>query len=257
MEGNSACGLGTSSEFASHPEIAPLISFGRFTVRNVTVNNAQTGIYMNWNWGMLCPLPSSPHSHFHFFAIVGWTLQGITFRNCQIGFDVRTGGLTLDNQVCLQRTSAYSWAILNVPPIFLSLAAPSPSSTPWRPTPPSSSKPLSQATDASRARSSLTMPSSRTLKSLLELWEEPSFLPEARRPSPHGDRATSIMDLMACSSSSKEIYPLRTRHRACWIVRAESWEGCILSMRITARVTLSVSRTMGRREMASPMIRQP
>ena len=37
--------------------ILTLISFGlhfippRFTVRNVTVNNAQTGVFSTWNWG--------------------------------------------------------------------------------------------------------------------------------------------------------------------------------------------------------------
>ncbi|KAJ7168214.1 exo-beta-1,3-glucanase [Mycena crocata] len=44
----------------------------QFTVRNVTVNNAQTGIFASWNWG--------------------WTFQGVTFNNCQVGFDVTTGG---------------------------------------------------------------------------------------------------------------------------------------------------------------------
>ncbi|KAJ7697688.1 exo-beta-1,3-glucanase [Mycena rosella] len=44
----------------------------QFTVRNVTVNNAQTGILAAWNWG--------------------WTFQGVTFKNCSIGFDLSTGG---------------------------------------------------------------------------------------------------------------------------------------------------------------------
>ncbi|KAJ7720935.1 exo-beta-1,3-glucanase [Mycena metata] len=44
----------------------------QFTVRNVTVNNAQTCILAVWNWG--------------------WTFQGVTFNNCQIGFDISTGG---------------------------------------------------------------------------------------------------------------------------------------------------------------------
>ncbi|KAJ7470266.1 exo-beta-1,3-glucanase [Mycena latifolia] len=44
----------------------------QFTVRNVTVNNAQTGIFGAWNWG--------------------WTFQGITLNNCQVGFDLSTGG---------------------------------------------------------------------------------------------------------------------------------------------------------------------
>ncbi|KAJ7929215.1 exo-beta-1,3-glucanase [Mycena leptocephala] len=44
----------------------------QFTVRNVTVNNAQTGIFGSWNWG--------------------WTFQGVTLNNCQVGFDLATGG---------------------------------------------------------------------------------------------------------------------------------------------------------------------
>jgi hypothetical protein len=69
--------------------------FCRFTVRNITVNNAQTGVYSLWNWG--------------------WTYQGVTFNNCQVrffdgagaqtltttqvGFDISTGGLTESTQV--------------------------------------------------------------------------------------------------------------------------------------------------------------
>ncbi|KAJ7157275.1 exo-beta-1,3-glucanase [Mycena filopes] len=44
----------------------------QFTVRNVTVNNAQTAIFGSWNWG--------------------WTFQGVTISNCQVGFDLSTGG---------------------------------------------------------------------------------------------------------------------------------------------------------------------
>ncbi|KAJ6547050.1 exo-beta-1,3-glucanase [Mycena capillaripes] len=44
----------------------------RFTVRNITVNNAQVGIFGAWNWG--------------------WTFQGVTLNNCQVGFDLATGG---------------------------------------------------------------------------------------------------------------------------------------------------------------------
>ncbi|KAJ7802769.1 hypothetical protein B0H14DRAFT_3113577 [Mycena olivaceomarginata] len=43
-----------------------------FTVRNVIVNNVQTGILAAWNRG--------------------WTFQRVTFNNCSIGFDVSTGG---------------------------------------------------------------------------------------------------------------------------------------------------------------------
>ncbi|KAF8520004.1 exo-beta-1,3-glucanase [Hysterangium stoloniferum] len=51
----------------------------QFTVRNITVNNAQTGIFMQWNWG--------------------WTFQGVTINNCQIGFQITTGrGITSSTQ---------------------------------------------------------------------------------------------------------------------------------------------------------------
>lgn len=42
----------------------------QFTVRNLTINNAKTGIFSVWNWG--------------------WTYQGINLNNCQIGFDLQT-----------------------------------------------------------------------------------------------------------------------------------------------------------------------
>jgi len=50
----------------------------QFTVRNVTINNAQTAIYSAWNWG--------------------WTYQNLNINNCGVGFDVAMGGLTEDTQ---------------------------------------------------------------------------------------------------------------------------------------------------------------
>ncbi|KZT68172.1 glycoside hydrolase family 55 protein [Daedalea quercina L-15889] len=44
----------------------------QFTVRNVTMSNCQTAIYMDWNWG--------------------WTFQNVNINSCQVGFDVATGG---------------------------------------------------------------------------------------------------------------------------------------------------------------------
>ncbi|GLB35079.1 putative glycoside hydrolase family 55 protein [Lyophyllum shimeji] len=43
----------------------------QFTVRNVTINNADTAILNHWNWG--------------------WTFQGVTINNCKIGFDLLQG----------------------------------------------------------------------------------------------------------------------------------------------------------------------
>ncbi|KAG8714106.1 hypothetical protein FRC08_012359 [Ceratobasidium sp. 394] len=50
----------------------------QFTVRNITVANAQSGIFQAWNWG--------------------WTFQDVKIINCQVGFDITTGGLTQDHQ---------------------------------------------------------------------------------------------------------------------------------------------------------------
>ncbi|KAG2335843.1 glycoside hydrolase family 55 protein [Suillus weaverae] len=50
----------------------------QFTVRNLTVNNAATAVSGIWNWG--------------------FTFQGVTINNCQIGFDLATGGTTTSNQ---------------------------------------------------------------------------------------------------------------------------------------------------------------
>ncbi|KAJ4001473.1 exo-beta-1,3-glucanase [Lentinula boryana] len=46
----------------------------QFTVRNVSMNNVQTAIYGLWNWA--------------------YTFQGVTINNCQVGFDLATGGIT-------------------------------------------------------------------------------------------------------------------------------------------------------------------
>nr|ADX07323.1 putative exo-beta-1,3-glucanase [Flammulina velutipes] len=50
----------------------------QFTVRNITINNANTAVYALWNWG--------------------WTFQRVTINNCQVGFDLATGGTTQANQ---------------------------------------------------------------------------------------------------------------------------------------------------------------
>jgi glucan 1,3-beta-glucosidase len=44
----------------------------QFTMRNLTFNNAVTAINHFWNWG--------------------WTYQGISINNCQVGIDISTGG---------------------------------------------------------------------------------------------------------------------------------------------------------------------
>ncbi|KAJ7216114.1 pectate lyase superfamily protein-domain-containing protein [Mycena rebaudengoi] len=54
------------------------ISNQQFTIRNVKITNAGTAIYEQWNWG--------------------FTWQNINISNCQVGFDLHTGGLTLDTQ---------------------------------------------------------------------------------------------------------------------------------------------------------------
>lgn len=43
----------------------------QFTTRNLTFNNCQTAIFMNWNWA--------------------WTLKDVTIDNCQVGVDMASG----------------------------------------------------------------------------------------------------------------------------------------------------------------------
>ncbi|KAF9262846.1 exo-beta-1,3-glucanase [Marasmius fiardii PR-910] len=50
----------------------------QFTVRNTTFNNVQVGVTALWNWG--------------------WTFQRVTINNCQVGFNLTTGGLTQQTQ---------------------------------------------------------------------------------------------------------------------------------------------------------------
>ncbi|KAI8998466.1 exo-beta-1,3-glucanase [Trametes punicea] len=75
----------------------------QFTVRNVTVNNANTAIYSIWNWG--------------------WTFQSITINNCQVGFDLLTGGTTQSTQTV--GAVAIIDAFAANTPIFLRTSEPS------------------------------------------------------------------------------------------------------------------------------------
>ncbi|KAI0818528.1 glycoside hydrolase family 55 protein [Irpex lacteus] len=50
----------------------------QFTVRNLTVSNANTAVKCIWNWG--------------------WTFQDVNINNCSIGFALTTGGTTADKQ---------------------------------------------------------------------------------------------------------------------------------------------------------------
>ncbi|KAF7311924.1 Glucan 1,3-beta-glucosidase [Mycena indigotica] len=54
------------------------LSNQQFTIRNVKITNAVSAIYQLWNWG--------------------FTWQNIQITNCQVGFDLSTGGLTLATQ---------------------------------------------------------------------------------------------------------------------------------------------------------------
>ncbi|KAJ7079293.1 exo-beta-1,3-glucanase [Mycena belliarum] len=49
------------------------LSNQQFTIRNVKISNAGTGIYQLWNWG--------------------FTWQNVQISNCQVGFDLNTGGI--------------------------------------------------------------------------------------------------------------------------------------------------------------------
>ncbi|KAF7359302.1 Exo-beta-1,3-glucanase [Mycena sanguinolenta] len=70
-QGKLACPSETNSNTFLQLFAAVSLTPFRFTVRNVTVNNAQTAISGTWNWG--------------------WTYQGVNINNCGIGFDLATG----------------------------------------------------------------------------------------------------------------------------------------------------------------------
>jgi glucan 1,3-beta-glucosidase len=55
---------------------APAMSVGnqQFTMRNITINNALTGIQQLWDWG--------------------WTYKGVNINNCVVGFDLSAGSVT-------------------------------------------------------------------------------------------------------------------------------------------------------------------
>ncbi|KAF9044173.1 exo-beta-1,3-glucanase [Panaeolus papilionaceus] len=76
----------------------------QFTVRNITINNAQTGVYSLWNWG--------------------WTYQQVNFNNCGVGFDIATGSITTDAQTT--GAQAIIDATASNTPIFVRTSAPSP-----------------------------------------------------------------------------------------------------------------------------------
>ncbi|KAJ3762988.1 exo-beta-1,3-glucanase [Lentinula raphanica] len=69
----------------------------QFTVRNITVNNANTAVFGVWNWG--------------------WTFQGVTINNCQVGFDLTTGGLSESDQTV--GAEAIIDAVVSNTPIFV------------------------------------------------------------------------------------------------------------------------------------------
>ena len=54
----------------------------QFTVRNITINNAQTAIYSIWNWGKL--LVSQLGTFVTLCIPIGWTFQRVHINNCQV-----------------------------------------------------------------------------------------------------------------------------------------------------------------------------
>ncbi|KIY65201.1 glycoside hydrolase family 55 protein [Cylindrobasidium torrendii FP15055 ss-10] len=73
----------------------------QFTVRNVRVENAKTAFQGIWNWG--------------------WTFQGIQIDNCEVGFDLKTGGRTSETQSVGSETILD--AVVRNTPIFIRSSA--------------------------------------------------------------------------------------------------------------------------------------
>ncbi|KAJ6524176.1 exo-beta-1,3-glucanase [Mycena capillaripes] len=70
------------------------ISNQQFTIRNVEISNAATAIFEQWNWG--------------------FTWWNIDIHNCLVGFDLHTGGLTLDTQCNLSQVLQSAGGVLIV-----------------------------------------------------------------------------------------------------------------------------------------------
>jgi len=75
----------------------------QFTVRNITVNNANTAVYGSWDWG--------------------WTFQNVNINNCQIGFDLNTAPGAVGAEAIIDATVVDT-------PIFIRTSTASSSSTP-------------------------------------------------------------------------------------------------------------------------------
>ncbi|KAK0442944.1 exo-beta-1,3-glucanase [Armillaria borealis] len=69
----------------------------QFTVRNVVFNGVNTAVFASWNWG--------------------WTFQGVTINNCQVGFDITTGGAATNTQTV--EAEAIIDAIVNQTEVFV------------------------------------------------------------------------------------------------------------------------------------------
>ncbi|KAK0225097.1 glycoside hydrolase family 55 protein [Armillaria nabsnona] len=73
----------------------------QFTVRNVVFNGVNTAVFASWNWG--------------------WTYQGVTINNCQVGFDITTGGVATNAQTV--EAEAIIDATVNQTEIFVRTSA--------------------------------------------------------------------------------------------------------------------------------------
>ena len=72
----------------------------QFTVRNVTIDGSKTGVKMTWNWG--------------------WNFQGITIRNANVGFDVKTGSNADDRDQGVGGVAIMDGIVSNTPVFYRS-----------------------------------------------------------------------------------------------------------------------------------------
>ncbi|KAJ7826707.1 pectin lyase fold/virulence factor [Mycena olivaceomarginata] len=63
-----------------------------FTIRNVKITNAVSAIHQQWNWG--------------------FTWENIQISNCQVGFDLNTGGLTQPTQMSSSQPSSLAGSVI-------------------------------------------------------------------------------------------------------------------------------------------------
>lgn len=82
-QGSTAFGSEINSEDLVAGDLSLASLAIRFTVRNLTVEGSETGIFASWNWGTFISHDYQviyPNEH-----TLGWTFQDLKLKDCKVG----------------------------------------------------------------------------------------------------------------------------------------------------------------------------